>query len=286
MKQENRKKKAKNIIILTAAVILAGIAGAAASVPLSVINKYRKTSYEYVEIVEREDEYVMEAYPEVIIDTSGTWQEGLDLPDDTEKYESSAESIAEPVPESEPVSVPETEAESIAEPVPEPEPASVPETETEIQPEPAAESVPVPETEVPAKEETAKPAETAAETEAVQQPAEQTGADTIEDRGNAEDRVVAEAGEETADQIGGEADQTAGQRAEQHTGEENRHSLDGKTGTCIRHGDNEPCQNNAQSCQKGTVSKGSGGDGSTGLRGLLVHDVSLLVVKAKVGNNP
>ncbi len=164
MRPENKKKRTKSIIILSVAAILAAAAGAAVSVPLTMVNQYKKTSYEYVEVVEREDEYVMEEYPEVIIDTSGMWQEGVDLAEETEMIETEPES--EPLPETE--AAPETEAEPETEPETEPEP--VPETEedkeTEIIPETAAEEVSVPVTEPAVKEEQVKTPETAIETAA------------------------------------------------------------------------------------------------------------------------
>lgn len=171
MRPENRKKRTKSIIILSVAAILAA---AAVSVPLTMVNQYKKTSYEYVEVVEREDEYVMEDYPEVIIDTSGMWQEGVDLAEETEMIETEPES--EPLPETEAApetdSAPETQPETQAVPVPETEE----DKETEISPETAAEEVSVPVTEPAVKEEQVKTPETAIETTAETKAEKQTAA--------------------------------------------------------------------------------------------------------------
>lgn len=147
-------------VVLLIAVILVLTAGA------SLLLKYNKTSYEYEPPVERESEFVMPDYPQVVIDPSAEWMEddvpfeetviSLEseetLPETAESTEESAElpETAETVEtaetaETEPVEItPETEAPqetddgSVKENVPNYDPA---ETQKETVPETKKETV-------------------------------------------------------------------------------------------------------------------------------------------------
>lgn len=101
----------------------------------SLLVKYNTTSYEYVAPVERVEEYVLPEYPEIVLDTEGIWEEGVDLtPEVTDQEIPETETAAEPVSES-----PETTAET--EPLPE-ETEKAPETQTIIEEVPEAEKAP------------------------------------------------------------------------------------------------------------------------------------------------
>ena len=100
-------------------------------VSTSLLVKYNTSSYEYEAPVERTEEYVMPDYPEVILDTEGIWQEGVD---ETEAPLTVPEVTEEPVPETEPAETapPETvPPEEVPEEIPEEETEEVPEEETE-----------------------------------------------------------------------------------------------------------------------------------------------------------
>lgn len=83
--------KKRKIILIAVCVVLLLILVPIIVVGASLLIKYNNTSYEYVPPVERESEYVMPDYPEIIIDTDGIWQEGVDLPDESETESESAE---------------------------------------------------------------------------------------------------------------------------------------------------------------------------------------------------
>ena len=113
----------------------------------SLLVKYNTTSYEYVAPTERVEEYVMPEYPEIVLDTEGTWEEGVDLTPDVPEQET-AELIVEtePAQETEPLPEetelpPETEVQPETEAVTE-ETEKAPETQTIIEKVPAAEKTP------------------------------------------------------------------------------------------------------------------------------------------------
>ena len=83
-----------------------------------------------------------------------------------------------------------------------------------------------------------------------QQRLEQACAESVENGRNAEHRVIAVAGEQTADKIGHKADQRTGQRPKEHTGQENRHGLNGETGRLVGHRNDEPGQNDGYGGQQ------------------------------------
>ena len=83
-----------------------------------------------------------------------------------------------------------------------------------------------------------------------QQRLEQACAEPVENGRYAEHRVIAVAGEQTADKIGHKADQRTGQRPKEHTGQENRHGLNGETGRLVGHRNDEPGQNDGNGSQQ------------------------------------
>ncbi len=105
-----KKHKALKIALTVTASVLALVLIPSGIVVGSLVVQYNKLAYEKHNVVEREDEYVMPDYPEVTIDTSGEWEEGVDLIPETS-------SEAEPVYEAD-----------VAESEPEPE-----DTDTEIE---------------------------------------------------------------------------------------------------------------------------------------------------------
>ena len=78
----------------------------------------------------------------------------------------------------------------------------------------------------------------------------QPRAQTVENGRHAEHRVIPVAGEQTPDKIGHEPDQRAGQRAKEHTGQEDRHGFERKTGRLIGHRNDEPGQNDGYGGQQ------------------------------------
>ncbi len=120
-KKEKKKMGAGRIILLMIGVILLAAVIFVLAAGAALLVKYSNTSYEYVPPVERENEYVMPEYPEVIIDPNAEWME------DEIPFE---ETIT--VPETDPPAT-ETERETVPETIPETEetaPAAI-ETETE-----------------------------------------------------------------------------------------------------------------------------------------------------------
>lgn len=90
MKNSEKKRSGLKIFLIALGILLLLILIAGGIVFSSLMHKYTSVSYEYIEPVEREDEYVMPDYPEVIIDTEGIWQEGVD---ETEPAETEVEAI-------------------------------------------------------------------------------------------------------------------------------------------------------------------------------------------------
>lgn len=91
--KEKKKMSVKKIILIILALVLLIIIIAVIALGSSLLIKYNNSSYEYEPPVERESEYVMPDYPEVIIDTDGIWQEGVDeiIIETTESTEESTE---------------------------------------------------------------------------------------------------------------------------------------------------------------------------------------------------
>ncbi|MGN1346250.1 MAG: LCP family protein [Eubacteriales bacterium] len=85
--EKKRMSKGK-VILLIFGILFLLLLVAAAVLVAALFAKYNATSYEYIAPVEREETYVMPDYPEVILDTDGTWQEGVDL--ETESAEMDA----------------------------------------------------------------------------------------------------------------------------------------------------------------------------------------------------
>lgn len=119
----NRKNKKKTgigkIILLVVGLILLTAVIVVLTAGASLLMKYSKNSYEYVPPVERESEFVMPDYPEVVIDPNAEWME------DDVTFEETIPAI-------------ETEPGAIETTLPETETAPAPETETEpaeIEPE-------------------------------------------------------------------------------------------------------------------------------------------------------
>lgn len=77
MENKEKKKMSKKLLIIIGIVLLALIV-AVIAFACSMLIKYHNTSYEYEPPVERENEYIIPDYPEIIIDTDGSWQEGVD----------------------------------------------------------------------------------------------------------------------------------------------------------------------------------------------------------------
>lgn len=93
--EKKKKLGAGKIILIVIASILAVILIPSAIIFGSLVAQYNKLAYEKHHPVEREDEYVMPDYPEITIDTSGEWQEGVDLIPETEMQETEAETETE-----------------------------------------------------------------------------------------------------------------------------------------------------------------------------------------------
>ncbi len=83
------------IILIVIASLLAVILIPSAIIFGSLIAQYNKLAYEKHHPVEREDEYVMPDYPEITIDTSGEWQEGVDLYETETETETDTETETE-----------------------------------------------------------------------------------------------------------------------------------------------------------------------------------------------
>ena len=71
--------------------------------------------------------------------------------------------------------------------------------------------------------------------------------------------------EETAGQVGGKTDQTAGHWAEQHAGQEDGNRLNRKADVGGGHGHNQPRQHNLYGGEQGAVGQGLGGHEPFGL---------------------
>ena len=125
----------------------------------SLLVKYNTTSYEYVAPVERVEEYVLPEYPEIVLDTEGTWEEGVDLtPEIPEQENPETTAETEPVQES-PETAAETELPPETEPVPEETEAVPEETEESSETQTIIEEVPEAE-KAPAIQTPSAPAET------------------------------------------------------------------------------------------------------------------------------
>ncbi|MBE6569643.1 MAG: LytR family transcriptional regulator [Ruminococcaceae bacterium] len=109
MKSDRKKKwSAKRIILTAILVLLLAVLAAAAVLILSLVVRYQQNSYTYQPPVERESEYIMPAYPDVVIDTEGKWQEGVDETEAETDVETEVETETA-APETEPAET-ETEA--------------------------------------------------------------------------------------------------------------------------------------------------------------------------------
>lgn len=86
-----KKHKALKIALTVMASVLALVLIPSGIVVGSLVVQYNKLAYEKHNVVEREDEYVMPDYPEVTIDTSGEWEEGVDLIPETVAEEETPE---------------------------------------------------------------------------------------------------------------------------------------------------------------------------------------------------
>ncbi len=107
MKDTTKKKSGLRIVLIALGILLLLLLLAVGIVIFTLVHKYTTTSYETVETVEREDEYVMPEYPEVVIDHEGIWEEGVDnvFPPEVETVETPEAEVAETE-----VDIPETEA--------------------------------------------------------------------------------------------------------------------------------------------------------------------------------
>lgn len=95
-----KKHKALKIALTVTASVLALVLIPSGIVVGSLVVQYNKLAYEKHNVVEREDEYVMPDYPEITIDTSGEWEEGVDLiPETSSETEPVIEITDEPEPE-------------------------------------------------------------------------------------------------------------------------------------------------------------------------------------------
>lgn len=112
MKKSEKKRSGLKIFLISVGILLLIVLLAVGIVVSSLMHRYTTTSYEHIEPVEREDEYVMPEYPEVIIDTEGIWQEGVD---ETLPPEEETEADASEIETEEDVSTAETEVETDAE---------------------------------------------------------------------------------------------------------------------------------------------------------------------------
>lgn len=97
-KEKKRVSPAK-IVFIVICVIVFLISAVIGGLITALIVKYNKVSYEYEPPVEREETYVMPDYPEIILDTEGKWQEGMD--ETTEETVPETEAETEPEPETE-----------------------------------------------------------------------------------------------------------------------------------------------------------------------------------------
>lgn len=80
---------------------------------------------------------------------------------------------------------------------------------------------------------------------------EQARAQAVQDRRNAEHRVIAVAREQAPDKVGHKADQRAGDRPEEHARDEDRHGLEREARRLIRHRDDEPRQHDRDGREQG-----------------------------------
>lgn len=96
---EKKKLSVGKIILIVIAVVLALVLIPSAVIIGSLVVQYNTLAYEKHHPIERESEYVMPEYPEITIDTSGEWEEGVDLVEtepiidvaETETYETDTE---------------------------------------------------------------------------------------------------------------------------------------------------------------------------------------------------
>lgn len=100
--EKKKKLGAGKIILIVIASLLAVILIPSAIIFGSLVAQYNKLAYEKHHPVEREDEYVMPDYPEITIDTSGEWQEGVDLVPETEISEKESPETEETETETDP----------------------------------------------------------------------------------------------------------------------------------------------------------------------------------------
>ena len=140
MKRKKKKISVLRLILLIIGIILLTAVILVIALGASLLIRFHNSAYEYEPPVEREDEYIMPDYPEVIIDPNAQW-----MADDTQQETLPPETVPVTVPDTAPETVPETVPET-AESVPETaEPEEiVPETE---EPAERAETAEVEETE-------------------------------------------------------------------------------------------------------------------------------------------
>ena len=108
--KNNEKKKIsiKRIVITVILLILLTAIVTVAALAITLLVRYQKNSYTYEPPVERESEFVMPEYPEVIIDTEGKWQEGMDETETMPEIEAETEAATDLETDGE-TAVPETE---------------------------------------------------------------------------------------------------------------------------------------------------------------------------------
>ncbi|MBR4960306.1 MAG: LCP family protein [Clostridia bacterium] len=86
--KEKKPFSIKRLILTIILVIILATVITVATLAITLMVRYQKNSYTYQPSVERESEYIMPDYPEVVIDTDGKWQEGVD--------ETETEAVIEP----------------------------------------------------------------------------------------------------------------------------------------------------------------------------------------------
>ena len=95
-------------------------------------------------------------------------------------------------------------------------------------------------------------------------PPYRTGQQAVQDGGHAENGIVAEGGEQAADEIGGEAHHRPGNGAEQQARQHDRHGLQRDTGGLGGDEGQHPCQHHAQRGQQGADGESVGVEHGTG----------------------
>ncbi|MBQ7923004.1 MAG: LCP family protein [Clostridia bacterium] len=109
MKNSEKKKiSIKRIILTVILVLILAVVIAVAALAITLLVRYQKNSYIYQPPVERESEFIMPDYPEVVIDTEGKWQEGVDETEAATEPETETDAPETEPPETEPAG-PETE---------------------------------------------------------------------------------------------------------------------------------------------------------------------------------